>query len=51
MLAQQCLELASMFTARVSLRPVDASPVPCQPATRLSVDVLPVAQVQQLVLE
>ena len=51
MLAKQCLELASMLTARVAVRPVDAAPVPRQPTTRLGVDVLPVAQVQQLVLE
>jgi hypothetical protein len=51
MLAQQRLELASMATARVAMRAVHPAPVPRQPAARIGVDVLSVAEVEQLALE
>ncbi len=51
MLAHDRLELASMPTARVAVRAVDSAPMPCQPTARIGVDVLPVAQVEQLALE
>ena len=52
MLAQHRLELAAVLAAGVSVRSVHAAAVPSQPrAGGLSVDVLAVAQVEQLVLE
>lgn len=40
-----------MLTARIAVRAVKAPPVPRQPAPRLGIDVLAVAQVKQLVLK
>src|SRR5207253_6626361 len=51
LLAQQRLELAAVLAARVAGRPIDPTAVPDQPAARLDVDVLAVAQVEQLAHE
>jgi hypothetical protein len=50
-LAQRRLQLAAVLAARVALGPVDSAPVPGQPASWIGIDVLAVAQVEQLVLE
>ena len=50
-LAHERLELAAVRAAGVALGPVHPAPVPRQPAAGLGVDVLAVAQVEQLALE
>jgi len=50
-LAQRGLELAPMPAAGVAVRPVNPAPVPGQPPARIGVDVLPMAQIEQLALE
>lgn len=51
MLSQERFELAPVLPARVAVWTVDSAPVPGQPPTRLGVDILAMAQVEQLPLE
>jgi hypothetical protein len=50
MLSEKCLELAPMLAACVALPTVDSAPVPGQPTARLGIDVLAVAEIEQLAL-
>jgi hypothetical protein len=51
LLADDRLQLAAVLATRVPVRAIDPPSVPGQPASRIGVDVLAVARVEQLVLE
>ncbi len=50
-LANERLQLPPMFPAGVAVGPVHPTPVPGQPAPGISIDVLAVAEVEELMLE
>ncbi len=51
MLAQQRFELSAMLSAGIAMRAVHPATVPGQPTPRVGVEVLAVAEVEQLALQ